>query len=72
MTFKEWLFQIEGGMIAQGKAQASLAKPGPRDVKHKPHDDIHVCGASGGPAPCQGGGGTAAGAGSVPTPMPTR
>lgn len=54
MKFKEWLLQNEGGMITKGKAQASLAKPGPRDIKHKPHDDIRICGASGGPAPCQG------------------
>lgn len=54
MKFKHWLQQIEeGGMISRGKAQASLFKPGPADIKHKPHSDIRICGASGGPAPCQ-------------------
>lgn len=59
MKFKEWLIQTEGGMVAKGKAQASLFKPGPRDIKHKPHDDIHICGAAGGPGVCQAGGGAA-------------
>lgn len=54
MQFKEWLKLAEGGMISDKSAQLSRFKPGPHDVKHKPHDDIHICGASGGPAPCQG------------------
>ena len=44
INFKEWL-KNEGGMIAKGKATVSLLKPGPRD-------QIKICGASGGPAPC--------------------
>ena len=53
INFKQWL-TTEGGMISKGKASASLFRPGPRDLKHKPHDDIKICGASGGPAPCAG------------------
>ncbi len=60
MKFKEWLLFQEGGWISKGKAQNSLFKPGPRDIKHKPHD-IKVCGIGGGPGP---GGACAAAAGS--------
>ncbi|RTK96663.1 MAG: hypothetical protein EKK64_03500 [Neisseriaceae bacterium] len=54
ISFKKW---FEGLMVSKGQASASLFKPGPRDGKHKPHDDIKICGAGGGPAPCNTGGG---------------
>jgi len=60
INFKQW---FEGLMVSKGQAAASLFKPGPRDMKHKPHDDIKICGAGGGPAPCASGG-------SVPSAMP--
>ena len=50
-TFKTWLKKIEEGFISKGKAQASLAKPGPRDFGPKPRD-LKLCGVSGGPGPC--------------------
>jgi hypothetical protein len=61
MKFKEWLSIKEGGMVSKGQAQpgGSLAKPGPGDIRPKPHDGIHVCGVAGGPGPCQSSGGAA-------------
>jgi hypothetical protein len=54
IEFKEWLKnRIKSeGFISKGKAQASLFKPGPRDIRPKPHD-VKACGVSGGPGPCQ-------------------
>jgi len=60
MTFKEWL--IKEGWFSKGKAQDSLFKPGPKDIKPKPHD-LKLCGKGGGPGPggaCASGGGAAA------------
>ena len=65
MTFKEWLMK-EGGWFGKGKAQDSLFKPGPKDIKPKPHD-LKLCGKGGCPGPggacasgCGGGGATPA------------
>lgn len=60
MTFKEWLLK-EGGWISKGKAQNSLPKPGPKDIKPKPHD-LKLCGMGGGPGP----GGACASTGGAP------
>ena len=61
MDFKKWL-SLNEIWISKGKAQNSLFKPGPRDVKPKPHD-IKLCGMGGGPGP----GGACAGAGGAVT-----
>lgn len=62
MKFKEWLL-VNELWISKGKAQDSLFKPGPRDIKPKPHD-LKLCGKGGGPGP----GGACASAG-VATPV---
>lgn len=57
MNFKEW-FNLQELWISKGKAQNSLMKPGPRDVKPKPHD-LKLCGIGGGTGPggaCASGG----------------
>lgn len=53
INFKEWLInkEIKEGFISKGKAQASLFKPGPRDISPKPRD-VKLCGVAGGPGPC--------------------
>lgn len=54
IKFKEWLnnrLNLEA-FISKGKAQASLFKPGPRDIRPKPRD-VKLCGTAGGPGPCQ-------------------
>lgn len=64
MKFKEWLIQQEG-FVSKSKAQDSRFKPGPRDIKPKPHD-LKLCGIAGGPGPggaCASSGG---GAGVMP------
>lgn len=62
MNFKEWLISFdEGGLTSDKKAQRLFhifppkptdTKPKPGDIRHKPHSDIHICGAGGAPAPC--------------------
>lgn len=66
MTFKEWLSQNE--WFAKGKAQDSLFKPGPKDIKPKPHD-LKLCGKGGGPGP---GGACASAGGGGATPAPPK
>ena len=66
MKFKEWLSLNEGGWISNGKAQNSLFHPGPKDLKHKPHD-IKLCGQGGGPGP---GGACASASGATPAGPP--
>ncbi len=62
MNFTEWL-SLQELWISKGKATDSLFKPGPRDIKPKPHD-LKLCGKGGGPGP----GGACASTGSaVPT-----
>jgi len=54
IKFKEWLntrLKSEA-FVSKGKAQNSLFKPGPRDIKPKPRD-VKLCGVAGGPGPCQ-------------------
>lgn len=56
MNFKNWL--LNEVWFSKGKAQNSLMKPGPRDLKHKP-SDVKLCGMGGGPGPggaCASGG----------------
>lgn len=54
ISFKEWLnIKLKSeAFISKGKAQISLFKPGPRDIRPKPRD-VKLCGAGGGPGPCQ-------------------
>jgi hypothetical protein len=56
MRFKDWLLKEEG-FVSKSKVQDSRFKPGPRDIKPKPHD-LRLCGIAGGPGPggaCAGG-----------------
>jgi hypothetical protein len=53
MSFKEWLVRIEEMWSSKGKGHPF--KPGPKDIKPKPHD-VKACGVGGGPGPCQQGG----------------
>lgn len=55
MNFREWLEKYNEIWFSKGKAQASLFKPGPRDIKPKPHD-VKLCGQGGGAGACQNSG----------------
>lgn len=54
IKFQDWFnkrIKLEG-FVSKGKAQASLFRPGPRDISPKPRD-VKLCGVAGGPGPCQ-------------------
>lgn len=65
MKFADWLSRLNEMMSSKGKGHPF--KPGPRDVKPKPHD-LKLCGQGGGPGPCEGGGG--GGGGAMPAAPP--
>jgi hypothetical protein len=54
ISFSTWLVDRlkSEAFISKGKAQNSLFKPGPRDLRPKPRD-VKLCGTAGGPGPCQ-------------------